>query len=322
MKHILILVLFLCCNLTFADDSAKILSLFEHESNIELSESGAIIDTPIINAPIITEFQISKPPSKQKLIIGLALGGGATKGFAHIGVIKALIENGIYPDVIAGTSAGSLVGSLYAYGYTPQQLERIAYKMDEISLADFTLSNNGVVKGIKLQNFVNREIKNTPMQKLKMPFIAVATDLDSGNGIGFNSGDTGLAVRASCSIPNVFIPVKIGNHRYVDGGLSAPVPVSYVKSYGANFIIAVDISAKPNNTKARDFFSNFDQTINIMSVRLLKEQLTQANIVIAPDTSNLSSFAFDQKKQAIDLGYKATITMMPQIKAAINKRNN
>ena len=191
--------------------------------------------------------------------------------------------------------------------------------MDEISLADFTLSNNGVVKGIKLQNFVNREVKNTQLQNLKIPFIAVATDLDSGNGVGFNSGNTGIAVRASCSIPNVFIPVTIDKHRYVDGGLSAPVPVSYVKNYGANFIIAVDISAKPKNTKAKDFLSNLDQTINIMSIKLLKDQLSQANVVISPDTSNLSSFAFDQKKQAIDLGYKTTMAMMPQIKIALSK---
>lgn len=312
MKYIFTILLTIICSFTFADDSAKILSLFEHESNITLSESGAIIDSPIIIEHI-------SPKVQKPLIIGLALGGGATKGFTHIGVIKALVENGIYPNVVAGTSAGSLVGSLYAYGYTPPQLEKIAYRMDEISLADFTLSNNGVVKGIKLQNFVNREVKNTQLQNLKIPFIAVATDLDSGNGVGFNSGNTGIAVRASCSIPNVFIPVTIDKHRYVDGGLSAPVPVSYVKNYGANFIIAVDISAKPKNTKAKDFLSNLDQTINIMSIKLLKDQLSQANVVISPDTSNLSSFAFDQKKQAIDLGYKTTMAMMPQIKIALSK---
>lgn len=250
---------------------------------------------------------IQKTP--KQIIIGLSLGGGAAKGFAHIGVIKALEENGIHPQIVTGTSAGSLVGSLYAYGYTPAQLEVIAYQLDEINLADFTLSTKGLIKGQKLQNFVNKNVKNTQLQNLKIRFAAIATDLDSGQSVGFNYGDTGLAVRASCSVPNIFIPVMISHHRYVDGGLSAPVPVSYTKDMGANFIIAVDITSKPENTKATGFLSNFDQTINIMGVRLLNEQLKLADITIKPDISKLSSFAFDKKKQAIQLGYNATIPL-------------
>jgi len=272
-----------------------------------------------------TDKKDEKPTLKKTpkpIIIGLALGGGAAKGFAHIGVIKALEENGIHPQIVTGTSAGSLVGSLYAYGYTPKQLETIAYKLDEINLADFTFNSNGLIKGQKLQDFVNNSIHSTPLQKLKTHFAAIATDLDTGQSVGFNYGNTGAAVRASCSVPNVFIPVRINNHRYVDGGLSAPVPVSYAKNMGANLIIAVDITTKPENAKASGFLSNFDQTINIMGVKLLNEQLKLANFIIKPDISKLSSFAFDKKKQAIDLGYKATIPLIPKIKEQILKMQN
>ena len=250
------------------------------------------------------------------LVIGLALGGGAAKGFAHIGVIKALAENGIHIQIVTGTSAGSLVGSLYAYGYNPAQLQQISYQIDEMNLADFTFNRNGVIKGQRLQDFINARVKNTPLQQLKLKFTAVATDLDSGQSIGFNNGNTGSAVRASCSIPNVFIPVTMNHHRYVDGGLSAPVPVSYAKKAGANFIIAVDISAKPNHGSS-GYLANFDQTINIMALRALSEQLKQADIVISPDISQLPSFSFDKKQQAIEMGYNATLAQLPLIKTKL-----
>ncbi len=280
---------------------------------ITQSESPTLIESlPIAIKPVLIPVKKATP-----LVIGLALGGGAAKGFAHVGVIRALEENGIKAQIVTGTSAGSLVGSLYAYGYTPDQLQQISYQLDELNLADFTFSSNGVIKGNRLQQFVDGQVKNTPLQKLSRKFTAVATDLDSGQSIGFNTGDTGIAVRASCSIPNVFMPVAMNGHRYVDGGLSAPVPVSYARKAGANFVIAVDITAKPKQG-SNGFLANFDQTINILSIKLLHEQLKQADIVISPDISQLSSFSFDKKQQAIDLGYKATMAQMPLIKQKIS----
>ena len=280
---------------------------------ITQSESPTLIESlPIVIKPVLIPVKKATP-----LVIGLALGGGAAKGFAHVGVIRALEENGIKAQIVTGTSAGSLVGSLYAYGYTPDQLQQISYQLDELNLADFTFSSNGVIKGNRLQQFVDGQVKNTPLQKLSRKFTAVATDLDSGQSIGFNTGDTGIAVRASCSIPNVFMPVAMNGHRYVDGGLSAPVPVSYARKAGANFVIAVDITAKPKQG-SNGFLANFDQTINILSIKLLHEQLKQADIVISPDISQLSSFGFDKKQQAIDLGYKAAMAQMPLIKQKIS----
>lgn len=307
MIKILILLLIGFINFAIAEDESSILNLFSNESNASLMVESNIHAKP--TTEIESKIQKIKP-----LVVGLALGGGAAKGFAHIGVIKALEENGIKIHIIAGTSAGSIVGSLYAYGYTPSQLEKIAYQIDEISLADFTLSRNGIIKGNKLENFVNQKVANTPLEKLKTPFIAVATDLDSGIGVGFNNGNTGLAVRASCAIPNLFIPVLINKHRYVDGGLTATVPVSYLKQAGASFIIAVDVSARPQKNKAYGFLSNLDQTLNIMNVKLINEQLEQADIVIKPNISKVSSFAFDQKSKSIKLGYDAAMAVMPEIK--------
>lgn len=261
---------------------------------LSFAKSYSVENESVTNNPELLAFinesnspPESAPPVKitkntpEPLRIGLALGGGAAKGFAHIGVIKALEENGIKPQIITGTSAGSIVGSLYAYGYTPAELQTISYQLDELNLADFTISKNGVIKGEKLQRFIDARVKNTPLQKLKLNYTAVATDLDSGQSIGFNNGDTGIAVRASCSIPNVFTPVVMNGHRYVDGGLSAPVPVSYARKAGATFVIAVDITAKPEQGRS-GFLSNFDQTINILSIKLLNEQLKQADIVIKP----------------------------------------
>lgn len=254
-------------------------------------------------------------------IIGLALGGGAAKGFAHIGVIKALEANGIKAQIITGTSAGSLVGSLYAYGYTPTQLEQIGIQLDPMNLADISFSSSGLIKGERLQSFVNSKVHNTPLEKLPKKFTAVATDLDSGQSIGFNNGNTGIAVRASCSIPSIFMPVKMGNHRYVDGGLSAPVPVTYARQAGANFVIAVDITARPQQGRS-GLLSNVDQTINIMGVKLLDQELKQADIVIAPDTSLLSSFDFKKKDAAVTAGYNAAMKQMPLIKLKLKNLQN
>lgn len=314
MKIAWIIIFLFGSQLVFADEITDLVEKIESTPRINkvFGESAPI--SPVSGAiATTTSSPTKKAVTKPPLVIGLALGGGAAKGFAHIGVIKALEENGITPKIISGTSAGSLVGSLYAYGYNSAQLQQISYQMDELSLADFTFSSNGVIQGNRLQQFVDARVRNTPLQKLKLKFVAVATDMDSGQSIGFNSGDTGIAVRASCSIPNVFLPVRMNGHRYVDGGLSAPVPVSYAKSAGATFIIAVDISAKPQKGIS-GYLGNFDQTINIMSTKLLNAQLKQANVVIHPDISQLSSFSFDTKQEAINLGYQAAMAQMPLIK--------
>lgn len=223
----------------------------------------------------------SQTPSRQPLtatrkpqaVIGLALGGGASKGFAHIGVIKVLEENNIPVKIVTGTSAGALVGSLYASGMNAPRLQREAENLQRADLVDLTLSTSGFIRGEKLQNYINRQVGNRPIQNLPRKFAAVATEFDSGRSVVFRSGNTGQAVRASASIPNVFQPAVINGKRYVDGGLTAPVPVSAARQMGANVVIAVDISAKPARISQSGFFSYLDQSLNIMSTPALNSTL-------------------------------------------------
>lgn len=258
---------------------------------------------------------VSHPAPKPKATVALALGGGASKGFAHIGIIKVLKENNIPIKIVTGTSAGSIVGSMYASGMSPDRLELEAEILGKTDLVDLTLSTSGFIKGEKLQNYINRKVGNRLMQQFPIKFAAVATDFESGKPVVFNVGNAGQAVRASASIPNVFQPVIIGNRKYVDGGLSQPVPVSAAKKMGANFIIAVDISARPAKNVSQGMFSYLDQTFNVMSQTALRQELGQANVVIKPQVLELGSVGgFDQKQRAIQLGEQAARAALPEIK--------
>ena len=270
----------------------------------------------------------SQPPSRQPLtatrkpqaVIGLALGGGASKGFAHIGVIKVLEENNIPVKIVTGTSAGALVGSLYASGMNAPRLQREAENLQRADLVDLTLSTSGFIRGEKLQNYINRQVGNRPIQNLPRKFAAVATEFDTGRSVVFRSGNTGQAVRASASIPNVFQPAVINGKRYVDGGLTAPVPVSAARQMGANVVIAVDISAKPARISQSGFFSYLDQSLNIMSTPALNSELAKADVVIKPQVQHLGAVGgFDEKAHAIKLGEDAARAALPQIRAVLQR---
>ncbi|WLI90629.1 patatin-like phospholipase family protein [Massilia sp. R2A-15] len=278
-------------------------------------------------APLaVTPPPVAATPTPRKIKIGLALGGGAARGFAHIGVIKALEAQGIYPDVIVGTSAGSVVGALYAAGNNGFALQRVAMDMDEATISDWALplfaKVSGVLKGEALQNYVNKAVHNVPMEKLKIPFGAVATDLNSGQPILFQRGNTGQAVRASSSVPSVFQPVKIGNHTYVDGGLVAPVPVRFAREMGADFIIAVNISTQTDAQATLSSLEVLMQTFSIMGQRLNHYELKDADIVIAPSLGTMGGGDFQARNLAILAGEQAAAAVMPQIKAKLKAKQN
>ncbi|HEZ1535997.1 patatin-like phospholipase family protein [Neisseria meningitidis] len=263
------------------------------------------------NNAVRKPVQTAKPAA----VVGLALGGGASKGFAHVGIIKVLKENDIPVKVVTGTSAGSIVGSLFASGMSPDRLELEAEILGKTDLVDLTLSTSGFIKGEKLQNYINRKVGGRQIQQFPIKFAAVATDFETGKAVAFNQGNAGQAVRASAAIPNVFQPVIIGRHTYVDGGLSQPVPVSAARRQGANFVIAVDISARPGKNISQGFFSYLDQTLNVMSVSALQNELGQADVVIKPQVLDLGAVGgFDQKKRAIRLGEEAARAALPEIK--------
>jgi NTE family protein len=263
-------------------------------------------------------------PVARKVKIGLALGGGAARGFAHIGVIKALEAQGIVPDIVVGTSAGSVVGSMYAYGYNGFTLQKMALEMDEASISDWALpffsKSPGVLKGEALQAYVNKTVHGLPIEKLKIPFGAVATDLKTGQPILFRRGNTGMAVRASSAVPSVFQPVSIGGKTYVDGGLVAPVPVRFAKEMGAEFIIAVNISSA---TEAQATASSLDvlmQTFTIMGQRLNQHELKDADVVITPGLGTMGSADFNGRNLAVLAGEQAAASVMPQLKARLKAK--
>jgi NTE family protein len=284
--------------------------------------AGCQTTTPTV-APVKPDPVVVPPPAAapRKIRIGLALGGGAARGFAHIGVIKALEAQGIYPEIVVGTSAGSVVGALYAAGNDGFGLQKIAMEMDEATISDWAIplfgKSSGVLKGEALQTYVNKAVKNTTMEKLKLRFGAVATDLNSGQPILFQRGNTGQAVRASSSVPSVFQPVKIGDHSYVDGGLVAPVPVRFVREMGADFIIAVNISTQTDAQAAVSSLEVLLQTFAIMGQRLNHYELQDADVVIQPALGKMGGNDFAGRNRAILAGEEAAAVLMPQIKAKL-----
>jgi NTE family protein len=246
--------------------------------------------------------------------LGLALGGGSARGFAHIGVLKALEEAGYKPNFITGTSAGALVGAFYGAGYTPWQMEEIALKVREVDVADASSNNNrGMFSGDSLQRLVNEYVRNTPIERLKIPFGCVSTNLVTGESVLLRSGDTGLAVRASCSIPGVFMPTVINGAVYVDGGIASPLPVRHLRNMGVDAVIAVDVGAKPQNKVGNGLYEIILQSFEIMGRTISQHEAAQADFVIRPDTTRFSSSDFTSRKDFIQAGYEATRKALPAL---------
>ncbi|MDM1485700.1 MAG: patatin-like phospholipase family protein [Gammaproteobacteria bacterium] len=276
-----------------------------------LALSLAGCDKTTKTPPSTTPIQAREP------VIALALGGGGAKGFAHIGVIKVLESHGIKPKIVTGTSAGSFVGSLYASGKGPYQLQHIALTFKESDIRDLTLSRQGFVAGQKLQDYVNQHVANKPIEKFPIRFAAVATRLDNGRKADFIKGNAGQAVRASCSIPNVFVPATIGGTQYVDGGLVSPIPVETAKAMGADLVIAVDISARPTGNQPVNMWGLLDQTLNIMGQQSINQELAQANIVIQPKVGHIGTLDLKASNQTILEGEKAAQLKIRAIQQAI-----
>jgi NTE family protein len=275
-------------------------------------------------APIETRPVAAQPKAPRTVKIGLALGGGAARGFAHIGVIKVLESQGIVPDIVVGTSAGSLVGALYAAGNNGFALHKLALDMDEATISDWSVpffaKATGVLKGEGLQNYVNKTVNNAPIEKFKIPFGAVATDLQTGAPILFRRGNTGIAVRASSAVPSVFQPVRIGDHSYVDGGLVSPVPVRFAREMGADFVIAVNISSQPEAQSAVSSLDVLLQTFAIMGQSINQYELREADIVVTPKLGTMKGSDFAGRNQAILAGEQAAMALLPEIKAKLKAK--
>lgn len=282
-------------------------------SSIVTLLSGCNTSTQYSQKPIAPSLKAREP------VIALALGGGGAKGFAHIGVIKVLEAHGIKAQIVTGTSAGSFVGSIYASGKTATQMQALAYQLKESDIRDLTISRQGFIIGQKLQDYINTQVGNKPIEQFPIRFSAIATQLNNGQKTAFIRGNAGQAVRASCSIPNVFIPTTIQHTQYVDGGLVSPIPVKTAQDMGADLIIAVDISARPSTSQqsTSSLWGLLDQTINIMGQQSIQEELKHANIIITPQVGQLGVMDLSSARTAIMAGEKAALQQTDAIDTAI-----
>ncbi len=286
--------------------------------------SACTATAPVPTAPpLVTPTQTQPAAPKRPPKIGLALGGGAARGFAHVGVIAALEEAGIKPDFVVGTSAGSLVAAIYASGKNAAQLQQAALAMEEADITDWTLPffGRGMLRGDALARYVNAQVNNKLMESMVIPLGVVATDLRTGQGALFQRGDTGMAVRASSAVPSVFNPVKIGTAEYVDGGLVSPVPVRYARQMGAELIIAVDISSAPEGNAADSQLQILLQTFAIMGKSINSFELKDAELVVRPELVGVKSGDFTAKRRAMDAGKAAMQRAMPQLRALIEAKS-
>lgn len=258
-------------------------------------------------------------PQHREIKLGLALGGGAARGFAHLGVIQVLEEAGLRPSHVVGTSAGSLVAALYASGKSTAELARLAETMQEADITDWMLPllNRGALRGEALAKYVNTQVGGRSIEQMKIPLGIVATDLGNGEPITLRRGNTGAAVRASSAVPAVFQPVRIGDREYVDGGLVAPVPVRQAREMGANFVIAVDISSDPEGNPSGDTFQILMQTFAIMGKSINTLALKDANFVVRPALSGVKSADFGARMRSIEAGRVAMRAMLPSLKARL-----
>ena len=253
--------------------------------------------------------------------VALVLGGGAARGFAHIGVIRALEQEKIPIDLVVGTSVGSLIGAIYAYDRSSFELEWTAFALEKDDIFDYGLltafTGMGAAKGEKLEAFIKSKVPATNIENLKIPFAAVATDLNRGARVVLDTGSVGRAVRASSALPGVFQPVEHQGKLLVDGGLIDNVPVSVAREKGADIVIAVDIGKQVSNFNIADIIDVLFQSITIMSAENAKVRKQEANILIAPNIGEVGMLDFTQKKRCMQAGIEATQKMMPEIKAVI-----
>jgi len=262
---------------------------------------------------------IVQPPPPRPAKVALVLGAGASRGFAHIGVIKILEANGIPVHMVLGTSAGSFVGCLYAYGYSGYQIQKMAISIEKGDVVDLTIPDNGFIKGEKLEAFVNAKVGGSPLEKMRIPFYAVVTDIQAGQEVVFSRGNAGTAVRASCSIPGVFRPVVIGGRMYVDGGVVSPVAVDAAKRQGADVVIAVDIASDLGSAQPEGTLETILQSVNIMYSKMSQNQTARADVLIRPKVGHIASGDFEKRHEAILEGEKAASEAMPKIKAIIDR---
>jgi NTE family protein len=253
---------------------------------------------------------VVKPPR-----VALVLGGGGPRGFAHVGVIKVLEEAGIRPDVIVGSSAGAMVGALYAGGMNAERLEREAMELKLASFFELRTLVNMLSTGSGTQHWVNERVGGRPLQSLPIPLVVTAKRVRDGSLVFFNRGDTGLAVRASSADSTMFQPVRIGDHTYVDGDEMSPVPIRVARALGARVVIAVNVAAHADTTPPgvpREWVDKDARRAKLVSL-----EAPYADVMLHPDIGYYAGHSADYRKKVIGLAEAYARKRLPEIRAAV-----
>lgn len=246
-------------------------------------------------------------------VVALVLGGGGLRGFAHLGVLQALNEAGIAPDIVVGTSVGAIVGAAYASGLTPGQIESVASKVEISSLADWTFSSRGIMRGTYIANWLDEITAGVPIEQFPIRFAAVATDLNSEQAVLLDKGPAGSAIRASSAVPGVTVPVPYNNGYLIDGGITSLVPVRFARAMGADIVIAVDIYCRGPRADGLSMLTVIHRVMHTQSCLIAEYEMNEADILISPAISVSGISAEEEQQLAIRVGYQTTREMLPDI---------
>lgn len=258
------------------------------------------------------------PLPEQPARLALVLGGGGLRGFAHLGVLQALEEAGIRPDLVVGTSAGAIVGAAYAGGMGPAQLLSAARDLRVASLIDFSPGDGGLMRGGQIAAWVDALVEHRPMQQLAIRYAAVATDLQTGEPVVLARGMAGAAAQASAAVPGVTAPLTLGDGtRLIDGGLSSLVPVRAARALGARVVIAVDIYCHSPRAEGRSALAIAGRALQGQNCRLAAPEIAEADVLVAPAVRMARLSDRDEQEAAVRAGYLSARAALPQILAML-----
>ncbi|SDI66096.1 patatin-like phospholipase family protein [Natribacillus halophilus] len=250
---------------------------------------------------------------KDRPLIGLALGSGGARGIAHIGVLEVLEEQGIPVDFISGSSVGALIGSLFAGGQSVADLRKIASLFRRKYYIDFTVPKMGFVTGKRLEELFFMLTKGESLENLQTPVSVVATDLNSGERVLLTEGSIAKAVRASVSIPGIFVPYRYGDHLLVDGGVIDRVPASVVTEMGADIVLAVDVSYFPEKPANETIYDVIMHSMEIMSRELVRAKQINADILMEPIGEERNAIVFEDAEALVQQGREEAERVLPRI---------
>jgi len=238
--------------------------------------------------------------------IGLALGGGAVLGAAHVGVFQALEDNGIRPAAITGTSIGAFIAAMYAFGLSLSEIEEIALDLDWLNISQVSLSRYGLLSNDKMGDLLDEVIGKVDFQEADITLAMIAADIRTGEKVVLDSGDVAMAVMASTCLPGIYTPVDHQEHLLVDGGIVENVPISPLKSMAVDSIIGVDLLSSQGLDSPDNIIDILVNAYNISTRNAIRIQLESADLVIAPDLSAFNMTDTGQVPELIQAGYEAT----------------